>query len=209
MNQLLEKFDKQCNFFINKVKDTENITIGTLGPKGTSSEQALKYLIAFIEDYNPKLNTTICLMNNFIEVYNALDKRLIDYALIPTAYEKITDFFWNYNFSNNLNFIFPTPEYGLVCKNNYIPIKNRKIKIACCPAVENTIEYLSNGELKEASIEKIRTNSTTESVVRLVHGEVDLAITNYTSFDIYKDKNIKFISKTYHANIVWSLFEKN
>ncbi len=208
MNALLKPFYEQYDYFFRELSSNGIIRIGTLGPKGTSSEQALKYLIANITNCKHKIEYEIYLMNNFTNVYESLDNGRISYALIPTAYERITDFFWNNNFINNLNFIFPTPEYGMVCKNSYKPISNRKIKIACCPAVENIIEYLSDGELQEGQIERVKTNSTTEALVCLINNDVDLAVTNRTSFELYADKEIKFISKTYKAIIVWALFKR-
>lgn len=208
MNNLLLPFYKQYDYFFKEISSNNNVKIGTLGPNGTSSEQALRYLISNIENYDKKIEVEKHLANSFIKLYESLNKGLIKYALIPTAYERITDFFWNNNFINNLNFIFPTPEYGLVCKNSYKPIKDRKTRIACCPAVENIIDYLSDGELKNDQIERVKTNSTAEAVICLMSNEVDLAITNRTSFKIYSDKDIKFIFKTYNANIVWSLFKR-
>ncbi|MGB8455819.1 MAG: hypothetical protein WCD89_26325 [Anaerocolumna sp.] len=208
MNDLLKPFYEQYDHFFNELLSNDNIKIGTLGPNGTSSEQALKYLISIITNYNHKIELEKHLMNNFKNVYESLNNGLINYALIPTAYERITDFFWNNNFINNLNFIFPTPEYGIVCKNNYKPIKNRKTKVACCPAVENIIEYLSNGELQDGQIERFKTNSTTEAVICLINDDADLAITNKTSFELYSDKDIKFISRTYNATMLWALFKR-
>ncbi|WP_124065714.1 hypothetical protein [Clostridium sp. E02] len=208
MNELLNGFYEQYNYFFKEIVTNDKIRIGTLGPCGTSSEQALKYLSCFIKKCDKTITIETSLKNNFLDVYDALNRGLINYALIPTAYERVTDFYWNNRFVNNLNFIFPTPEYGLVCKSNYVPIKNRKTRIACCPAVENIIEYLSNGELKNEMVEKVKTNSTTEAVICLINDEVDLAITNRTSFNHYSNKNIKFISKTYNAIIVWSLFKQ-
>ncbi len=208
MNTLLKPFYEQYDYFFKEISSNDTVRIGTLGPNGTSSEQALKYLIANIENCNHKIEFKKYLMNNFTSVYESLDNGLINYALIPTAYERITDFFWNNNFINNLNFIFPTPEYGMVCKNSYKPISNRKIKVACCPAVENIIGYLSEGELQEEQIERVKTNSTTEAVICLINNDVDLAVTNKTSFELYADREIKFISKTYNTTIVWALFKR-
>lgn len=78
---------------------------------------------------------------------------------------------------------------------------------SCCPAVENIIEYLSDGELKESQIERVTTNSTTEAMISLINNDADLAVTNRTSFELYRDKGIKFISKMYHSKMVWVLFQ--
>lgn len=210
MKQLIKPFNDQYNCFLEEITsdNCENIVIGTLGPEGTSSEFALRYFISNIESYNSNIKCDVFLATNFNTIYNALNDNLIKYALVPTAYEKITDFFWNNDFINNLNFIFPTPQYGMVCKNDYRQINDRKVRIACCAAVENTINYLSNGIFKNGEFQKVQTNSTTEAIKSLIDGYADLAITNKTSFDIYSDKDIKFISKTYNANMVWSVFKQ-
>jgi bacilysin biosynthesis protein BacA len=118
-------------------------------------------------------------------------------------------FFWNYNFENVLNFIYKTPDYGMVSNVNYSIDSSKKIKIACCKAVENIISYLSNGIIQKDQIEIVKTASTTESVLTLLKKEVDIAITNQTSFNLYKEKGIKFISQKYNVKIVWSVFKKS
>lgn len=207
MNTLLKPFYEQFEDFFREFLTIDTIKFGTLGPNGTSSEQALKYLVSNLANYDPNIRYEITLMNTFAKVYQALDAGLIRYALVPAAYERITDFFWNDHFVNNLNFILPTPEYGMVCKKGYQPVRNRKVKVACCPAVENIIEYLSDGELKESQIERVTTNSTTEAVISLINNDADLAVTNRTSFELYRDKGIKFISKMYNSKMVWVLFK--
>ncbi|WP_025689524.1 hypothetical protein [Paenibacillus zanthoxyli] len=147
------------------------------------------------------------LKNNFTQIFDDLEEGFISYALIPSAYERITDFFWNNNFENNLNFIFSTPEYGIVCREGQLIDPSRTLKIACCSPVQNIIGSLSNGELKEHNVVKILTSSTTEALLYLLNGMADLAITNQTSFDLYKDQGIQFVYKKYSARIVWSLFK--
>ena len=58
----------------------------------------------------------------------------MDFALVPSAYERVTDFFWDMKLENCMNFIFPTPQYGLVCKNDYHIDNNENITIATCHA---------------------------------------------------------------------------
>jgi hypothetical protein len=208
MQSLLKPFFDQYDSFIDELNSGDELLIGTLGPNGTSSELATEYLISSIKSYNTETKCKTYLLNNFKLVFDALNDELINYALIPTAYEHVTDFFWNKDFENNLNFIFPTPQYGMVCKGNFKPILDSKVKIACGPGVENIIPYLSDGIIKSSEFEKVKTNSSTESIISVINGSADIAITNQTSFDLYAYEDIKFVSKKYNANIVWSLFKK-
>lgn len=62
-------------------------------------------------------------------------------ALVPSAYERVTDFFWDVSLENCLNFIFPTPQYGLVCKNEYQVQPDKNVTVATCHAVEHIIVF--------------------------------------------------------------------
>lgn len=86
--------------------------------------------------------------------------------------------------------------------------EKQKIKAASCKAVENIFQYLLEDVSKDHEIEKVQTNSTTEAELALIGNKVDLTITNKTSLDLYSDKQIVFISKTYNTNMLWSVFKK-
>jgi bacilysin biosynthesis protein BacA len=66
---------------------SKTLTLGTLGPSGTSSEAALKYLISQIEQ--EEINVLVKLFDSFIDLQQALKNEQVDLALVPHAYEKI------------------------------------------------------------------------------------------------------------------------
>ena len=207
MSILYEPFVKQYYSFLNEIDKLEKIQICTLGPQGTSSNYAAKYLISNLDKNNNR--SEIILKEDFHMIYNELHKKKVNYALIPAAYENITDFFWNKEFENIFNFILETPNYGLVCKKSSNFRKKEKIKVSTVPAVQNLIGFFAEELLSEKKLKQINTNSTTEAVIFLLENKVDIALTNQTSFKLYKDRGLKFISKKHSVKILWSIFKNN
>lgn len=208
MKSLLRPFKQQLIDFKKDINNKEEIIIGTIGPHGTSSEQAAKYLIQKLHKENPTCKFEIILKDDFQYVLKDLENFDIDYSLIPTAYERITDFFWHYHFANILNFIYETPNYGLVTKKNFDYIKVKKLRMATCHAVRNVFEFLATDVLKQKEIEFVISRSTTDAILKILSNDADIGITNETSYEIYKNRGIMFISKKYNATIVWSLFKR-
>lgn len=205
--KLVEPFIEQCDVINKYLLEKNKVVIGTLGPDSTSSVQAAKYLcenIGDIDKYDFKLFADF---KSLLEAIRKGDE--IDFALVPSAYERITDFFWDAGLENCLNFIFPTPQYGLVCKNGYRLNLDKNVTVATCHAVENIIEELSEGVIKENNVVKIITPSTTTALQEVLKGNADMAVTNETSFNVYKKEGIKFMFHKYNAKIVWCLFRRN
>ncbi|PQQ65650.1 hypothetical protein [Acetivibrio saccincola] len=209
MTTIIEPFERQYKDFINEISSMKNIRIGSLGPHGTSSEQAVKYMIGYLNKINSKCSYKICLMDDFRYVFDALNNKEIEYALIHSAYERITDYFWNHRFSNVLNFIYHTPDYGMIGKVGENYSFKKKVRVAACPAVQGILQYLAGDVLLDTEIEIVTTRSTTEAVLFVLEGKADVGITNETSYELYRDKGIQFISKKYNAHIVWCLFKNN
>lgn len=210
MRILMEKFNRQFDFIQQAVAENDQIVITTLGPEGTSSEQAAKYLIDQFKQINSDCIFRINLINNFIDIFYYLENTKEGYVLIPNAYENINDFYWNPNFANVLNFLFATPKYGLIKKVNNSCLEKRKLKIASCPAVQGIYKYLMEELLQKKKIEILKTNSTVETIKYIIEEKADIGITNESAFASHAYANeIEFISKKYNATIVWSLFEYN
>lgn len=80
MTTIIEPFERQYKDFINEISSMKNIRIGSLGPHGTSSEQAVKYMIGYLNKINSKCSYKICLMDDFRYVFDALNNKEIEYA---------------------------------------------------------------------------------------------------------------------------------
>lgn len=206
METIVSPFIQQFEAIKNACFHKSKVILGTMGPESTSSVQAAKY---FCKGIGGDIQYEFKLYSDFMQVLNGIKgEETIDFVLVPSAYERITDFFWDAKLENCMSFIFPTPKYGLVClKNKRIDFSNY-ISIATCPAVEHIMGELSDGIIDEDKVKKIITPSTTTALEKVINGYADLAITNETSFDYYKDKGIKFIFKQYNAEIVWCLFKR-
>jgi Prephenate dehydratase len=63
--------------------------VGTLGPQGTSSEQAA---IHFVQK-TLRGKGTIVLKDTFEEVFTDLTEGTVDYAIVPVAYPGINQFY--------------------------------------------------------------------------------------------------------------------
>lgn len=205
-DKIVEPFIEQYDVIRKFLNGKKKIVIGTMGSESTSSVQAAKFFCENIKELDAY---EFRLFPDFKALLNAAHTETeMDFALVPSAYERVTDFFWDMKLENCMNFIFPTPQYGLVCKNDYHIDNNENITIATCHAVENIIEELSDGRIKDEQVEKIFTPSTTTALQEVIKGNADIAVTNETSFDLYKDRDIRFIYRKYNAKIVWCLFRK-
>lgn len=208
MQNLSEPFLQQICNMDNALYNSEKICVGTLGPDGTSSEIAVQYLIRTFEKTNPKCRYLIKLYNTFDEVYEAMRNYKIDYALIPAAYEKISEFFWCPEFRPVLSFIYDTPKYGIVRKKNRSYKHKKCIKLATCPAAHMVFDYLMKDIKQECEIHVITTNSTVESAALVMESKADFGVTNESSYKKYGDGEMEFITNTYSSRMIWTLFKQ-
>lgn len=73
--------------------DVKTLSVGTLGPKETSSEQTLNYLISQWKLQQISVNSH--LFDSFTDLKKSLLENQIDLALVPHAYEKLMISIWN------------------------------------------------------------------------------------------------------------------
>lgn len=180
------------------------IRIGTLGPEGTTSYEAAKYVKDFLEKQYGDPNIVIQLYVSFDLAFNALLDGKIDMILLPNAYHKMTEFYWNSHLELLLTFTTKTPEYGIA----YVPGIHTPAKdyytIATCKAVEHILfELWKTTPYSNSDFHVIDAYSTTASLNLLLSGEVDFALTNRTSLD---RSHAQFISDTKQAEVLWSIF---
>lgn len=188
--------------------NVNDFSIGTLGPTGTSSSQALQYFTDNMVNLKWKVNYECKLYDTFDEVLDAVLSRQINFALVPSAYRDITKYFWHPKLRNVFTFIYPTPKYGIVSKINFAPESNKYIRIATCEPVECLIYTFLNKMDKK--VIKVITPSTTKALETLLYGEADLAVTNETSFAKYNATyEIKFITKLFNVQMLWCLFSNS
>jgi len=180
----------------------KTLKVGTLGPKDTSSEHTLNYLINQWQSYD--ISVTSHLFNTFTESKEALLQEQIDLALVPHAYERINDFYMEPNLGLGLIFTYPTPIYGLAKRKNDNLVLNN-CTIVTHPAPLPLLPYLLPDSLNQNNIKVELVNSTSLAAIQVKEGIADLAITNETALE---DNNLEFITQYGKINMSWSIFYK-
>lgn len=197
--------DQKCNLtkYIECLKGDE-IRVATLGPKGTSSYYAYTYFVQYIKSIGIHKKCSVVLLENFDLVVETLEDNTADIIIIPNAYDRITEMYWNPRLYNLFSFLLKTPDYGIASVDGDYTHKDKRIKIASCKPVYCLIdELIHQVDPQIKDYEVIEKYSTIESAVALKNHEVDLALTNSTSV---KETGTKFISSVWHADVLWSVF---
>lgn len=196
------KKQKEKLFTLLEVATTPT-TIATLGPIGTTSYNAALYFRDYVQVTSKDVHVNIDLYENFDLVFKALLDEKTQLILMPNAYNKMTEFYWNKNLEVICSFLLNTPSYGIASHNDFKGKKD-KITLATCKAVEHIIPELWNSTLfKDKEYEIVEAYSTKSAMQLLVDQKVDLALTNSSSL---KKSNLKFISETKSAEVLWSVF---
>lgn len=204
-DQFLSKFLAQRKNLIDMLTGKKEISIGTLGPEGTTSHFATACFIDYLQDINSSTQYETKLFDDFDLVYEALKSETVDMIVIPNAYERITEMYWDSALKNLFSFLQETPIYGIAAKNGQkINTGNRKIRIASCRPVFCLIpQIMKDIDGSGQGYEIIPTLSTTKAAEALLNDEVDYALTNETSI---KTSDLEFISTTSSAEVLWSVF---
>jgi len=182
--------------------NVKTLTVGTLGPKETSSEQTLNYLISQWKLQQISVNSH--LFDSFTELKESLLQDQVDLALVPHAYERINDFYMEPSFKLGFIFTYPTPVYGLAKrKNEEIVLENSTL--VTHPAPFPLLSYLLPSNLNQNNIQVKFVNSTSVAAIQVKQGLADLAITNENAL---KEHDLEFISQYGQIEMSWSLFHK-
>jgi bacilysin biosynthesis protein BacA len=179
------------------------LRVGTLGPNGTSSEQAAMH---FLEKTSvPKNKKNIILYDTFNEVLEALVKNKITLAIVPNAYDRVNEFYINPNTELVELFVHDTPPYGLVKrKKEKIPVET--CKIATHPAPIKLVDLFINKLRKKPHNYNVQlVNSTSMAAKMVKDGSADLAITNEIAARNYELEMVALYGK---IKMSWSVFVK-
>lgn len=199
---------KKCIFQKEKlfgyIDKKSSVTMATLGPEGTTSSETAKVFKKYIEDINKLADLKINLYDSFELAINEVHKRSADFILLPNAYGKMTNFYWDTTIELGFVFTNKTPEYGIAMLDKNNLYDKPTLTISTCKAVEHLLqELMDTTEFKNKSYEIVEANSTTKSLMLLEDGKVDLALTNDTSL---KNSKAYFISNTKYTDVLWSIF---
>jgi len=175
---------------------TRMTTIGTLGPAGTSSEQAALYLWA---DRGGDAPPAIRLYDTYEAAGNALRSGAVSHFVIANAYSGVHSFYMDPGLILASAFLFDTPHYGIaVSPGHRVPAQAR---IATHPAPVALISELLPERYSVADI--LYASSTSAAAVHAHRRETDLALTTQPAA---KAHALEFISRTRTIRMLWSVF---
>ncbi|OKP01097.1 hypothetical protein [Xenorhabdus eapokensis] len=197
------------NFWI---RNPPKITsIATLGPEGTSSQSAAKYLTNLIGG-----PLDILLFDTFELASEYVEKNESCIFLVANAYQRVDNFYMNKNTLLLGSFFYSPPAYYLGCKTSLALEKKiaeqQTIKIATHHAPLSRLESLIESAedkifgISDAHLKIEITNSTSNGAKLVVNGEVDCCLANA---DAIKHYGLTAISHPLHIEMTWGVFSNN
>lgn len=182
----------------------QDVNIVTMGPYGTTSSIAADYLKRYMTEAVGSREVNICLYENFDKAVENLKSRHYDLIVLPNAYEKMTNFYWDDTLDLMMTFIIETPTYGLAGISDELPDKGKELLISTCKPVRHLLDgLLKKTVYADRSYEIVEAYSTRHALSMLENHEVDLALTNDTSL---KGSRAGFISGVLKTEVLWSVF---
>ncbi len=174
----------------------ELTSIGTLGPAGTSSEQAALYLWA---DRGQAARPAIRLYDTYEKAGEALRSGAVSHLVIANAYAGVHSFYMDPGLFFAGAFLFDTPHYGIaVSPGHRVPTQAR---IATHPAPVALVGELLPERYSVAEI--LYATSTSAAASQARRRETDLALTTQPAA---KAHALEFISRTRPIRMLWSVF---
>lgn len=195
----MEKKDRMVSYICGR-----KCRIVTMGPQGTTSSEAARYFQNYAINELGADSMKISLYDTFEIALKELKGGGADFIVLPNAYGKMTNFYWDNILELMFTFIIQTPEYGIAALDMNAVREKQKISIATCKAVEHLVSNMwteLNMQDKEYTI--VEAYSTTKSLMLLEEEKVDLALTNNSSLE---NSNAFFVTKTMHTEVLWSVF---
>ena len=185
-------------FFHNDKPPIDELTIMTLGPAGTSSEQSALFFAQLALHQEHIHRFRIVLFDTYEEAYQRLLQQERSVVVIANAYEGINHYYMNPTLALYAAFLNNTPNYGIACKT---PQATLSMRIASHPAPIPLIQELLP---QHCSIERIVYYASTSQAAKAVcSGEVDAALTTETAAQLY---GLTFISQVRPIKMLWSVF---
>ncbi len=175
---------------------SDNASVVTLGPAGTSSEQAAAHFAAI----RGSVAATIHLTSTYEE---AVDRTLADpaaFAVVANAYAGINVFYMNPRLVIDTVFYFSTPSYGLAARS---ALSAGGYSVASHPAPVPLIEELSPYGFTCNEI--IYMSSTSGAAELVAQEKIDVALTTEVAAARH---GLTFVSQVRPIPMVWTAFRR-
>lgn len=186
-------------------------SIATLGPEGSSSQCAAKYLSSLIGE---QLN--ILLFSTFEQASKHVESNDTCLLLVANAYQRVDNFYMNNQTLLLGSFFFAPPTYYLACKDiselTFKILSKKTISIASHHAPLSRLEDLIQSSEKRVSgirksqIDVQLIDSTSVGAQKTALGKVDCCLANIDAINLH---NLTVISQPLHIEMTWAAFSKN
>jgi prephenate dehydratase len=173
--------------------------IGTLGPAGTSSEQAAGLWWRHLSSGRAD-PPAVRLFDTYEAGGAALRAGEVSHCVVANAYKAINEFYMDTRLAVSGVFVMDTPLYGLA-KRRGSPLPVRRPSIATHPSPVPLIRQLLPAGYTAGEITTVNSTSAAARAVR--DGAFELALTTKNAADTY---DLEFISPTRPIRMVWSVF---
>ncbi|MEU0531872.1 prephenate dehydratase domain-containing protein [Amycolatopsis tolypomycina] len=171
--------------------------VGTLGPAGTSSEQAARHVWrTFAADGPPEIR----LFDTYEKAAEALRSGEVSHVVVASAYSGVNDYYMDTRLALCGAFIQDTPLYGLARRRDRKALPDWP-RIATHPAPTALIAQLLPERF--TGYEAIKVTSTSAAAIAVGDGVVDLALTTQPAVAAH---DLEFISRTRTIRMLWSVF---
>ncbi len=188
-----------CSLVVQPIADVPAVTdiVATLGPAGTSSEAAGRYLASLVgTDHS---GAAVSLHDSYEAARDAVVSGHAARLLVANAYHEVNVFYMDQRLALEQAFVFDTPAYDLAARSA-TPVSGSS-KVATHPAPRDLIRQLAPAGYHVAAIELAP--STSAAAARVAAGDADLALTTSPAAQLH---NLQFISATRPIRMLWSVF---
>ena len=178
--------------------------IATLGPAGTSSEQAARFLREYLGlrwvDRPAPDPLPISLHQRYELAAEAVRQGRSALLLVANAYAAASTFYMAPDLNFAGAFCLDTPQYGIVSRSGTLP--PGPLSVASHPAPIPIIDQLLAGTAASAG-RVVQVDSTSEAARAAAAGEVDVALTTAPAAELH---GLPFVTRTRHIRMLWSVF---
>jgi len=182
------------------LNELRTLRLATLGPEGTSSEQAGKYFLEQVEISDKEL----VLCTQYEQAADHVVAGTADLLLVANAYKGINDFYMSPALYFICAYFFQTPLYGVAARTGWALEPGKRYSIATHHAPISLVPWF----LKYIPIEYdlVHADSTAAAARAVSTGETDLCVTNAVAVD--KTPGLEFVTRTRPIRMLWSVFQR-
>ncbi|MFE6946453.1 type 2 periplasmic-binding domain-containing protein [Streptomyces chartreusis] len=169
--------------------------IGTLGPEGTSSEQAARLLRSRLPGIPP-----IVLRPTYEQALEDVTAGTVSHVVVANAYRDIHHFYMADEISLASIFVMDTPLYGIARRSDGSPLSNHP-SVVTHPSPRPLLDQLIPATYQLSKVATV--DSTSQAAQAVAERRYDLALTTEPAASLH---GLRFISRLRPIRMVWSVF---